>query len=495
MKIFGFEFGEKGDKSSPSPILPVDTTVQVSNHFGVHSVAFVTNTKSDSHRSIVLQNRELARQPEVDYAVDEMVNEMVDSDLDVPFELTFIESSDVKTKLTSKVKDVITDSFRRVSKLYSKEITDDLYKWYVDGSHVKFINLSEDGKSIAGLEYIDPWLIERITPTKMTVTPGGVNLYEKEETYYIYSQPNTDTANLSNKSAGQKKVKLPFDSIIYADTGKYDANGIPISFIRSAMKPINDMLTLENAGIIYRMTRAPEKRAFYVDTGQLPTQKAEEYVKTLMNRFKTKIDYDSRTGEVKTVNQNLVAATEDYWMPRRGGSNATEIQMISETSNQLTTLIDELDYFRRKAYRALKIPMSRINDNPTFNLGQSGNITREEVKLSMFINRIQRQYLQGLYHLLMVDLYISGTMSKDEFAEIKDLVNIKMVNNDFFSETKQNEALSERLSVLSSVEPYVGTYFSQQFVLKEILRMTDAEIEKLLEDIKNPLVKPDMDDE
>jgi hypothetical protein len=214
-----------------------------------------------------------------------------------------------------------------------------------------------------------------------------------------------------------------------------------------------------------------------------------------MNRFKTKIDYDSKTGEVKTVNQNLVAATEDYWMPRRGGSNATEIQMISETSNQLSTLVEELDYFRKKAYRALKIPMSRINDNPTFNLGNTGNITREEIKLSMYINRLQRQYMIGLYNLLMVDLMITGAMSKEEFIKIKDLIKISMINNDFFAETKKSEVLSNRISVLSSIEPYIGTYFSQQYVLKEILNMTEEEIQNMIEEIKNPLIKQDLDEE
>jgi hypothetical protein len=213
-----------------------------------------------------------------------------------------------------------------------------------------------------------------------------------------------------------------------------------------------------------------------------------------MNRFKTKIDYDSKTGEIKTANRNLVAATEDYWMPRRGGSSATEIQMISETSNQLNTLVDELDYFKKKAYRALKIPTSRINDNPTFNLGSSGNITREEVKFSMYIDRLQRQYTIGLYHLLMVELMITGVMSKEEFIKIKDLIKITMINNDFFSETKKFEVLTNKVALISSMEQYVGTYFSQQYVLKEVLGMTDEEIDSMLEEIQNPLIKKESDE-
>lgn len=493
MKIFGFEIGEKVEKQTPSPVIPNDVDISVSSHYGVQSITFATNTKSDSHKTIIIQNRELANQPEVDYAVDEIVNEMVDSDIDIPFEITFVDGK--TNEISKKVKDSILDSFRRVSVLYSKDIVRDLYKWYVDGSLAKFIRLSEDGKSIQALEEIDPWLIEKITPAKTTKTEQGVTTLIKEEPHYVYSQPNTTEAKTQIRSAGQNKIKLAYDSVLFVDSGKYDTNGIPTSYIRSAMKPINDMLTLENAGIIYRMTRAPEKRAFYVDTGQLPTQKAEEYVKTLMNRFKTKIDYDSKTGEVKTVNQNLVAATEDYWMPRRGGSNATEIQMISETSNQLSTLVEELDYFRKKAYRALKIPMSRINDNPTFNLGNTGNITREEIKLSMYINRLQRQYMIGLYNLLMVDLMITGAMSKEEFIKIKDLIKISMINNDFFAETKKSEVLSNRISVLSSIEPYIGTYFSQQYVLKEILNMTEEEIQNMIEEIKNPLIKQDLDEE
>jgi polyhydroxyalkanoate synthesis regulator phasin len=492
MKIFGFELGKSVEVQTPSPVIPNDVDITVSSHYGVQSLTFVTNTKSDSHKTVVIQNRELANQPEVDYAVDEIVNEMVDSAIDVPFEITFVDNTG--NEISKKVKDSITDSFRKVSVLYSKDIVKDLYKWYVDGSSAKFIRLSEDGKSIQALEEIDPWLIEKITPAKTARTEQGVTTLTKEEPYYVYSQPNMTDTDSQLRSAGQNKIKLAYDSVIFADSGKYDEYGIPSSYIRSAMKPINDMLTLENAGIIYRMTRAPEKRAFYVDTGQLPTQKAEEYVKTLMNRFKTKIDYDSKTGEIKTANRNLVAATEDYWMPRRGGSSATEIQMISETSNQLNTLVDELDYFKKKAYRALKIPTSRINDNPTFNLGSSGNITREEVKFSMYIDRLQRQYTIGLYHLLMVELMITGVMSKEEFIKIKDLIKISMINNDFFSETKKFEVLTNKVTLISSMEQYVGTYFSQQYVLKEVLGMTDEEIDSMLEEIQNPLIKKESDE-
>lgn len=487
MKLFGFEFGKTDPKEKPvaSPVLSSDVDVEVVNQFGLMQTSMLTNDANIQHKTIVSQNRALANQPEVDFAVDEIVNEIVDFSAANPFELEFLEDF----QAGPGVKKAIEEAFDKVAELYTETLSDDLYTWIVDGSLARFIQLEKNNKGINSLKKIEPWMIQRFTPVQMKVDPESqLTTYVEEEPYYIYTQADT---NDINKGSGGKKVKLPFDSICYVDSGKYDANGNPVSFIRKAMKPINDMLSLENAAIIYRMTRAPEKRAFYVDTGQLPTQKAEEYVKALMSRFKTKIEYDTKTGEVKTANQNLVAATVDYWLPRRGGSASTEMSLISETSNPLNTIIEELDYFKKKAYQALKIPSNRIaGESPTFSLGLSGTIDREEIKFSQFIDRLQEMYLEGLYHILMVELTTTGKMNKEEFEGVKKHIQIKMLNNDFFATSKKLELLTTRLNVISSLNEYIGTLFSQEYVFKEVLGMTDDEIKEMIEQIQNPLVKP-----
>jgi len=496
MKLFGFEFGktkEERQESIPSPVVSSD--VDVVTGFGMMQTSILSNDKNITHKGIVEQNRNIALQPEADYAVDEIVNEMVDYSLQNPFTILFTEDEKDNPELPKKVRDAISEAFETVSTLYAEDLQENLTNWIVDGSRAWFIQLKKDGKGIHEIKPIDPWLIQRFSPVSVRVdAETQINTYVEDEPYYIYTQTEVSSSNF-NKSSTGKKIKLPFDSIVYTDSGKYDNDGIPVSYIRKAMKPINDMLSLENAAIIYRLTRAPEKRAFYVDTGQLPTQKSEEYVKALMSRFKTKLDYDVRTGEIKTANQNLIAATVDYWMPRRGGSASTEIQMISESGNPLNTLIDELNYFKKKAYQALKIPSNRVQDTPSFSMGLSGTIDREEIKFSQFIDRLKNRYLEGLYHMIMVQLLTTGKMSKDEFEAIKPKIRIDIQNNDFFAESKRLELLTTRLNVISSLNDHIGTLFSQEFVFKEVLGMNDEEIETMIKQIETPLLKPPVDPE
>jgi hypothetical protein len=486
IKVFGFEFGKEKpeDKAISSPVLDSSANVDVINQFGLMQTTLLSNDSNLLHKTLVLQNRTLAQQPEVDYAVDEVVNELADYSVQNPFKIEFIDFT-----AGAAAKKAIEEAFTKVSALYAVNLQDDLVQWYVDGSLARFIQLEQDNQGIRELKKVEPWMIKQYQPVSISVDPDTqATTYSEETPYYVYTQ--TDTGDLKGSSTG-KKIKLPFDSICYVDTGKYDSNYNPISYVRKALKPINDMMSLENAAVIYRMTRAPEKRAFYVDTGQLPTQKAEEYIKTLMSRFKTKIDYDPKTGEVKTGNQNLIASTVDYWMPRRGGSASTEMSLISESGNPLNTIIDELQYFKKKAYQALKIPTNRIGgDSPSFSLGLSGTIDREEILFSQFIDRVQRQYLQGLYHLLMVELVTTGKMNKDEFDSIKSTIEVNMINNDFFAESKKLEMMTTRLNVIASLSEHIGTLFSQEYVFKEVLSMNDDEIAEMVKQIENPLIAP-----
>jgi hypothetical protein len=461
-----------------SPVMPDDPSVQVMSGFGMFHTGynFGTSTSQNIEKS-VLYRREMANQPEVEFAIDEVVNEMVDFSLENPFEINFTEES----QLSDTVKDKITESFKTVSSLYSANLGDDIRSWYIDGIRAWFIQLSKDRKNIIALKPIEPWMIKKVTPTRIELV-DGVNTYIEDEPYYAYSQDG----NLE----GSKIVKLVYDSVLYIDSGKYDSNNNAVSYLDAAIKPLNDLLSLENATIIYRLTRAPEKRAFYVDTGQLPTNKAEEYVNALMKRFKTKLDYDSKTGVVKTSNQNTISATVDYWLPRREGSTGTEINQISETSNAISNISDDINYFKRKAFRALKIPESRVGDNPTFNLGQSGTITREEVKFSQFIDRLHNIYVSPLFQLIKVDLMIKGIMSSQEFDDIADNIKIRLINNDYFAETKRIELLTEKIAVIDAISPHVGKYFTSEFVFKDILGLSDEKIEQIKANIdKEPKVQ------
>ena len=487
-KLFGFEFGNAKKVSEPTPVPNKDSSVEVVNSFGhiqngIVGFSYQYENKQQ-HAELIKGYRELARKPEAEFAIEEIVSEMVDFDLKNPFTIEIEETPEISKQLKEK----IIANFEEMSEIYRKDLGDKIRNWYIDGSKVWFIQLTKNNTKIKELREIDPWMVRKVTPTVVIENNNGVTTFTEGEPYYVYLQedPN-NTRKKTNTSFTGKEIKLAYDSIIYIDSGKYNDQGVPLSFIGAAMKPINDLMSLENAAIIYRLTRAPEKRAFYIDTGQLPTNKAEEYVNSLMKRFKTKLEYDPNTGEVTTANRNVIAATVDYFLPRREGSTGTEVSLISETSNAITNITEEIDYFRKKAFKALKIPASRVDENPSFSLGQDGQITREEVKFSQFIQMLQDRFTDGLLKLLMVSLILDNTMTREEFEDISGFIKITMINNDFFSESKRLDVLNEKINALNNIDSYIGKFFSKSYVYKEILKFTDEEIEEMEKQIaKDP---------
>lgn len=458
-KIFGFEFGSSKPEGLATPVRPQDaTSANVSSTYGVMEAGFKYSEQEKTNiQSKIKTREELYKNSEVNFAVDEVINEMVDFSGFNPLEVDFGDS------VSAKQRDVIAEEVKNILPLFQDSLNLVLTNWYVRGVKTFFIQVAQDGKSIHKLVEINPWEVELKKPSSLKQNEQGIMTYTEEEPYWLLSQKN---------GSAQSKIKLPYDSVVRFDVGLGEG-----SYLDYAIKPMNDLLTLENASVIYRITRAPEKRAFYVDTGQLQPTKAEEFMKQLMSRFKSSIEYDSKTGAISTSNKNAIPATVDYWMPRREGSTGTEIDVINETSSAMSNVMDEVNYFRQKLYSALFIPKSRITDEPMYSIGQSGTISRDEVKFSQYISKLEAQWMRGIKHILRVNLGLKGLVTKDEFELIEKDINLSFLSNDFFAESKRIDIITSRVSLLEQIDPYIGTYFSKDWVQKEVLKMSDVEIE------------------
>jgi len=469
MELFGFEISKKGKKNDAiqSPVAPEEAYVNYNGTFGINESSFLRSYQTEQDtRGKIQARRQLFENSEIIFAVDEIVNEMVDFDIANPLEINIEDCKEIPEKLA----DTIYETSNEMFKFFNRDLARYLQDWYVDGAIAFFVQLSSDKKRVVDLKkIIDISVLEYVSPVKISRTDLGVDTYIEEEPYWIYSQ----------KDGGSiKKIKLPLESIIWIGTPN-SKKGECKSYIDYAIKPMNDLLTLENASVIYRITRAPEKRAFYVDTGQLSPTKADEMVKSLMNRFKTKTEYDSKTGKVTTSNKNLIAATVDYFLPRREGSTGTEIDVINESSNSLSNIIEEVDYLKSKLYSALFIPKSRVQDDPSFTFGNSGTITREEVKFHQLVNKLEKSFMAGFTEVVKLQLILSNVVNEEEWVDVEDKVRFRLKNNDFFADTKKNENLDTKFSLLRDAEEYGGKYFSLEYIRKEILAMSSEEIEEM----------------
>lgn len=467
MKIFGFEIGKKQKKEQiPSPV-PDKEGVDVRSLYGIQYVGVAQLKTSGDTKNDIKTRWGLYENSEISFAVDEIINELVDFSEQYPIE---VKTNDLPSKLATQIE----EGTKEVFKFLANDLNNILKKWYVQGAIAFFVQLDKPGKNIIALKEIDVWDLELIRPQKKLVNKDGIFTYIEEEPFWIYTQ--------KEKNGSANKIKLPYDAIIWFGSG-LEKEGKVKSYLDYTIKPMNDLLSLENASVIYRITRAPEKRVIYIDTGQLAPTKAEEMIQSIMNRFKTKIEYDTKTGKIKTGNRNVIAATIDYFLPRREGSRGTEVDIVSESSNAISNIIEEVNYFKSKLYQALFIPKSRVTDEPTFNVGASGMISREEVKFSQLISKLEKEFIKGVYKLLKIKLILDGSIKEFEWEEIKQNVNINFISNDFFAKSKRLEVLQQKLEVLRDISDYEGKYFTREDILKKVLELDDNGIKELFRKI------------
>ena len=482
MQLFGFEIKRKQGQELPSVVPPsaietgstvVNTGVNAGGYYGM--VMDLEGTIKNEN-DLIRRYREVSQYSDCDGAIEDIVNEAIVADEDrrsVELELDELKvSASIKTKIKEEFDNVL-----RILKF--DERAHELFRsWYIDGRLYYQILIDEENikQGIVELRYIDPRKIRRIKNIKKERNKQGVDVVKEIEEYYLYN----DKGITEQTTQG---VKLALDSVVYCPSGYVDQNtGMMMSYLHKAIKPVNQLKMIEDSLVIYRISRAPERRIFYIDVGNLPKLKAEQYVTDIMNKFRNKIVYDATTGETRDDRRHL-SMMEDFWMPRREGGKGTEITTLPGGQN--LGEIQDIEYFQQKLYHALNVPISRLQPQQGFSIGRSQEISRDEVKFNKFIVRLRKKFSVLFSNALRVQLIAKGVIRADEWDEIRPFLKYDYLEDNHFSELKDSEILMQRIQSLQALDPYVGKYYSQTWVRKNILRLDEDDIEQIEKQIAN----------
>lgn len=485
MKLFGFEI----NRESEEIVAPVsfaepqndDGAITVGNAVGgFYSTILDLEGTAKTESELVTKYRGLAMNPEITQAVDEIVNEAISVDLEDKIVDIVMDDSD----LPDKVKERVSETFQEVLSLldFSNTGYDTFSKFYVDGRVNYHCIIDEENLNdgIKELRYVDPRKLKLIREMdkKNMDKHSGVPVKKIKSEYYMYSE-NGFGSEKGTGTSGSQGYKIAKDSIARITSGQMsENNALVLSHLHAAIKPINQLRMLEDATIIYTLTRAPERRIFYIDVGNLPKSKAEQYLRDMMVRHKNKLQYNSSTGEI-TDARKMMTMTEDFWFPRRGGERTTEVDTLAGGNAQGLTNDENLQYFQRKLYKSLKVPLSRLEPETMYSFGRVSEITRDELKFSKFIQRLRNRFSSLFTQILEKQLVLKGIMTPEEFAELKPALRYDFVAENYFTELKEAEIARERLTTLREVDEHIGTYYSREWVRKNVLRMTDDDIKDM----------------
>ena len=435
----------------------------------------------DNHQ-LIMQYRGVAMHPEVDMAIEEIVNESVvveDDSKSVELNLDNVEISDA-------IKKQITQEFDEIyGMLDFNDYGHDIFRrWYVDGRlfHHLVVDESNPKAGITEIRPIDSSKIRKVKQVKTKVDQAtGAKIIENVDEYFVYQEKPG-----ANQSSG---VKITEDAVSYVTSGLLNEDRKKIvSYLHKALKPINQLRMMEDSLVIYRLARAPERRIFYIDVGNLPKGKSEQYMKDIMARYRNKLVYDAKTGEIRDDRKHM-SLLEDFWLPRREGGRGTEISTLPGGEN--LGQIDDIVYFQKKMYRALNVPINRLEQESQFSLGRSSEITRDELKFQKFIDRLRRRFSQLFINILKKQLLLKGIITEEDWDIWKSDIIIEYAKDNHFTELKDAEILREKLQSLDQVTNYVGEYFSKEWVMKNILRFSDEDIEKMGEQMNGETPKDD----
>ena len=498
-KLFGFSIDdtEKKSKSVVSPV-PVNNEDGVDNYIasGFYGSYVDIEGQYRTEFDLIKRYREMALHPESDGAIEDVVNEAIVSDLyDSPIE---IELSNLNA--TDNLKKAIRQEFKYIKEIldFDKKSHEIFRNWYVDGRlyYHKVIDLKNPQEGIKELRYIDPMKMRFVRQEKKqdknVIGPNIPGRDEQKngiapeiEEYFVYTpKPNYPTGNLTG-GGGNKGTKIAKDAITYCTSGLVDRNkGSILSYLHKAIKALNQLRMIEDSLVIYRLSRAPERRIFYIDVGNLPKVKAEQYLRDVMNRYRNKQVYDANTGEIRD-DRKFMSMMEDFWLPRREGGRGTEITTLPGGQN-LGELAD-IEYFQKKLYRALGVPESRIAADGGFNLGRSSEILRDELKFAKFVGRLRKRFAQMFNDMLKTQLILKNIVSIEDWDRISDHIQYDFLYDNQFAELKETEMLNERLGVLATIEPYIGKYYSTHWVRSKVLRQTDGEMIEMDDQIEQEI--------
>ena len=480
-ELFGFRITRaKQDlgKDSITTPSPDDGSYDISGG-GFYSSILDIAGRDRSDLDLINRYRSIAQQPECDSAIEDIVNESIVSDEKGQSVSLSLDRLNLSQTIKSKIREEFDEILRLLD--FNEKGHDIFRRWYIDGRiyYHKIIDSKNTKKGIQEVRYIDPRKIKKVRNKKVEKDQRtGLDVIRQIEDFYLYNDKGLDQA--TGTSSG---VKLTSDSISYCPSGLIDmTRGNVLSHLNKAIKPVNQLRMIEDALVIYRISRAPERRIFYIDVGNLPKIKAEAYLKDVMNRYRNKLVYDAKTGEIRD-DRNHMSMLEDFWLPRREGGRGTEITTLPGGSN--LGEIDDIQYFQKKLYRSLNVPVSRLAEETGFQIGRSDNITRDELKFTKFVQRLRKKFSNLFSDMLKTQLVLKGVIAVEEWPAIKELLQFDYLQDGHFTELKNAELMQNRLDMLGTIESYVGTYFSKEYVRKHILRMSDDEIQEIEDQIKD----------
>jgi len=485
VELFGFSIGrvDKDAKNKKSFALPEpeDGALEVGPAGGAYGTYVDMEGVTKNEQELIKKYREMATFPECDQAIDDVVNEAIVANR----EESPVSISLEKSNLSDNIRESIKTEFEELVRLLDfRKVGFELFrKWYVDGRLYFHIIIDEKNpkRGILELRSIDPLKIKKVRQPKIQPGPQGLEVDTAGfQEFYLFNE-----RGISGGSGGAT-VQISNDSISYVHSGILDADRkIVLSHLHKAIKPLNQLRMLEDAVVIYRISRAPERRIFYIDVGNLPKIKAEQYLRDIMNKYKNKLVYDSNTGEVKDERKHM-SMLEDYWLPRREGGRGTEITTLPGGEN-LGELAD-VDYFKTKLYKALNVPPSRLEQDSGFILGRAEEISRDEVKFTRFIERLRSRFNILFNDLIEKQLLLKGIISSQDWMIIKDQIIYEWQSDSHFAELQQATMMRERLGMLVNDMGYrdavVGKYFSQEYVNKKVLKLTQEEIDRIKDEIE-----------
>ena len=476
--LFGFTFGKKEKpQDKVESFVPKNfddgATVVEAGGFQGFYIDLDGTLKADA--DLVRKYREMSLHAELDQAIDDIVNEAITEDA----KGYIVELQLDKVNVPEEIKQIMYEEFEKILQLlnFNNKAQELFRKWYIDG-RVYFHHILHDDPSegIKEIRPIDPLLIKKIREVKRGAKIGNIPVIQDVQEYYVFS--NYEKLNPYDS----KGLRISPDSINYVNSGLYDyASKRVIGFLHKAIKPLNQLRMVEDATVIYRWSRAPERRVFYIDVGSLPKNKAEQYMRDQMNRFRNKLVYDAGTGELRDDRKHM-SMLEDYWLPRREGGRGTEISTLPGGQN-LGEMADVL-YFQKKLLKALNIPESRIEANTGFNMGRASEISRDELKFAKFINRLRSKFSELLLNFLRVQLLSRQVMSDDDWKQIFQKIQFKYATDSYFAESKQAEILRDRIAILRDAADYSGKFYSDKWLRRNLLRQTDLEIQQIDSEIQ-----------
>ena len=487
-QLFGYslERAKKGQATGPSFVRKESddaaTPIAGGGFFGT-SIDLDGSYKDEN--DLIRRYREMSIHPECDRAIDDVVNEAIAGEIDdTPVD---VELSNLK--VSSGIKKKIREEFFNVLRLldFDKKAYDIFRRWYIDGKlyYHKVIDVQNPRRGITELRYVDPRKIRKVIEMenkkdRQFVDPKTMEsqLAPRSAEYYIYNPKGLRGLETSG-------VKIAPDAIAFAHSGLKDMNkNVIMSHLHKAIKALNQLRMIEDSLVIYRLSRAPERRIFYIDVGNLPKQKAESYLREVMSRYRNKLVYNADTGEIRD-DRKFMSMLEDFWLPRREGGRGTEITTLPGGQN--LGELEDVKYFQKKLYRALNVPESRLESESTFNLGRAAEITRDEVKFQKFVTRLRKKFSELFHDLLKTQLILKGIITIEDWDDMSEHIQYDFIADNYFSELKEKEMLTERLGLLQQMDPFAGKYFSLDYLRRQVLKHSDAEIKEIDKQIEQEI--------